>query len=162
MEAVEKTFCEVLSDILYDIIRHKTCTIIFTLIVTFIFSIIPLMILCENRGGCPESILSLMHYLSDANKSILGFDIASLSILMALFRDVRVKGTSKEAFTEQFISFIGNAFLQFGALIIFMLFTIICYSWIFCYIVLFIQIWALILVFDLIVEIYTLKTKITN
>ena len=156
--AIEKTLQEVLSDMKNDLAR-KRCT----LLITFVISLLPLIILllCQYYGFSQDK--NLLEDLFNANLAILGVDITALAILFALFQDKKLDDSAKNAFKEQSSAFIGNAFLQLVA-ILFNILNSICHSFscVFYYISFVLQIWALICVFDIIIELYTLITAITN
>ena len=92
---------------------------------------------------------------------MLGIDIAALAILYAFFLNEDMDENAKKAFREQNISFVGNAFLQITAFLLSVLYIVYSTDTI-TFVTLFIQILALALVFDLIIELYTLHTLITN
>ena len=156
--AIEKTPQEVLSDMKNDLAR-KRCT----LLITFVISLLPLIILllCQYYGFSQDK--NLLENLFNANLAILGVDLAALAILFALFQDKELDDSAKNAFKEQSIAFVGNALLQIVA-IMFNILNSICQSFCcaFYYISFIFQIWALIGVFDIIVELYTLITAIIN
>ena len=156
--AFERPFKQVLSDMTHDLAR-KRCT----LVITFIISLLPLIILllCQYYGFSQDK--NLLEDLFNANLAILGVDITALAILFALFQDKKLDDSAINAFKEQSSAFIGNAFLQLVA-ILFNILNSICHSFscVFNYISFVFQIWALICVFDIIIELYTLITAITN
>ena len=160
--AEEKSLCEVLPDILKDICTHKKCTLLFTIFLSFIISLIPLSVLCKTIE-CNTCFMSdLVRELSTANLTIMGFDIAALALLLSLFNEKTLNSAAKNAFNEQFISFIGNAVFQLFTFLLALFYPLVESSWICSYLIVFLQLWALILVFDIIIEIYTFKTTIKN
>lgn len=104
----------------------------------------------------------LVRELSTANLTIMGFDIAALALLLSLFNEKTLNSAAKNAFNEQFISFIGNAVFQLFTFLLALFYPLVESSWICSYLIVFLQLWALILVFDIIIEIYTFKTTIKN
>ena len=154
-ENIGKVFADIWNDI-----KTKGCVVI----ITFVISLLPLIILLLNN-----SIESIPHYtlvdkLFNVNLSVLSVDIAALTLLFAVFQGLTLENSAKKAFKEQSISFIGNAIFQFIAIVIGIIYFICSpsSSYFFEIIAIFIQIWAIVLVFDVIVELYTLTTAITN
>lgn len=139
--------------------KTKRCIVL----IAFVISLVPVIFLLLYDNN--ESILTnTIDKLFNVNLSVLSVDIAALAILFAMFQGVNLDNNAKVAFKEQSISFIGNAIFQFVAIIIAIV-NSICIpsnSGLFGITVIFIQIWAIILVFDIIVELYTLITAITN
>ena len=146
--------------ILCDLFNNLRCKI-YPLIVAVLFCIIILATMVYYQA---PNICELNYHignLSNSNLALLGVDIAALAILFSLFQDKTMDINAKEAFKEQNISFIGNAFLQ---LISFLL-SIVCKFvslYVVLYLTLFFQFLSLVLVFDLIIELYTLHSAITN
>lgn len=133
--------------------------------IAFIISFIPLIILLLcNDFDSSQCNRNLIEKLFNANLTLFSVDITALAILFALFQDKKMDKCAKEAFKVQSISFISNAILQFLAIILAIVYftcsTLNCI--IFVCIVFIIQIWALLLVFDIIVELYTLISAIIN
>ena len=93
--AIEKTPQEVLSDMKNDLAR-KRCT----LLITFVISLLPLIILllCQYYGFSQDK--NLLENLFNANLAILGVDLAALAILFALFQDKELDDSAKNAFKE--------------------------------------------------------------
>ena len=120
------------------------------------------VLFCYYWGWYDQNELScLINRLSDTNIAIMGVDIAALAILFALFQNAKMDNDAKNAFKDQSISFIGNALLQWLAFLV----SLICQTssnQVISYIILFFQLWPVFLVFDLIVEVYTLNSVITN
>lgn len=139
--------------------KTKRCTVL----IAFVISLVPLIFLLLNDNM--KSILTnTIDKLFNVNLSVFSVDIAALAILFALFQGEKLDNNAKEAFKEQSISFIGNAIFQFVAIVIAIV-NSICIpsnSDFLGITIIFIQIWAIILVFDIIVELYTLITAITN
>lgn len=158
IDAKQEPPCNVMSDILMEIISYKKCTLLFSLLIcTIPFA---LLIMCSE--GNPSAISNLVETMSSANLAMIGFDIAALAIIITMFNNEIIKGQGKDAFNEQVISFVGNAIFQLIVLILSFYYTLLKSNMTFCYLTVFLQLWALILVFDLIIELYTLKSKIIN
>lgn len=104
---------------------------------------------------------SLLKELSSVNISLLGIDIAAFAILIALLQDKELDKNAKDAFEEQSITFLGNAFFQLLAIIFFLLHLVFnsCFlNWF----AMGVEIFALIEVFDMIIEMFTLTSLIKN
>ena len=149
-----------LFEVLGNITRDMGCKLC-TLLITFIISFIVLLAIVYNDNPS-FNLQRIISCLSTANLNMLGVDIAALSILFALFHNKMMDKNAEQAFKEQNISFIGNAFLQLIAFLLSIGSIGNMSSYFLNYITLFVQIWAMILVFDLIIEIYTLHSAITN
>lgn len=131
----------------------KYCTLLFTAVLSLI-----LLYLFDCYGSQDCKVLCcIVNKLSEANLTILGIDIAALAILFALFQDKNIDPNAKKAFKEQSMSFLSNSALQLIAFLLSLVHIIIPLR-----IVIFFQLWAMILVFDLILELYMLRSAITN
>ncbi len=161
MTAQKQTFEALFSDLCREL-KHKRCEAI----VTFVISLLPLIIvmLCNGSIGLScDGRENPIAKLLDVNLSILGVDIAALAIIMALFQNTKLDDKAKEAFKVQSIAFIGNAIVQLlSILIAIMYFACLSSLWMASYFVFLFQIWALLLVFDIILELFSLRTAITN
>lgn len=128
-----------------------------TMFLCFIFSLIA-MVLIHFYGIISCGFLK---DLNNVNISLLGVDIAALAILFALLQGKELDKNAKDAFDEQSITFLGNAFFQLLAIILFVL-HLVFHSCLLCRISMGVQIFALIAVFDMIIEMFTLTSLIKN
>jgi hypothetical protein len=145
-----------MSDFCSDL-RKKVWTILITIIIS-LFVLLPFS-LCEC--GTPKNLGMLIGKLSDANLAMFGIDIAVIAILFALFQEKKLDNIAKDAFREQNISFVGNAILQLFAFLLSIVILTFKFPMMIIWMTLFFQIWALILVFDIIIELYCLHSAIT-
>lgn len=129
-----------------------------TLFLCFIISLITIVII-RFYGGV--NCCGFLNDLKNINTSLLGIDIAALAILFALLQGKELDKKAKEAFEEQSITFLGNAMFQFFAITLYLIHLLfhLCFLYWFS---MGIQIFALIAVFDLIIEMYTLTSLIKN
>ena len=91
------------------------------------------------------------------NIGFLGIDVAALAILSAMFHGITMEGSAEEAFREQKISFIFNGFIQMLGIVG----STVCVIWnnnVLLNIVIGIQFIAILTVFDLLIELYTIYT----
>ena len=142
---------------LFNDLRMK----IWPLSVMTIISIIAVIAIAYCVKSNYTILCKLISTLSTVNITMLGVDIAAIAILYALLQEKKMDDNAIKAFKEQNISFVGNAFLQLVAFIS-SIFFIFCSTDVMAYISLFIQFLALTLIFDLIIELYSLHSAITN
>lgn len=128
---------------------------------TLLISLIFLLLLLLNSSHSIECIHKTEDILSNANLAIMGIDMAALAILFALFQGKQLTCEAKKAFKEQCGVFLFNAVMQLMSLIVFILCIILSLN-IVLYVSFLFQIWALLLVFDVIVELFTLISAIIN
>ena len=147
---------KVISDF-FSIFPWRNCIVWFSLFI----SLILLLLMLYNDSITLECIHKIEDNLYVANISVMSIDLAALAILFALFQDKILTSEAKKAFKEQCGVFIFNAVVQLLALVIFIICSIISID-IFLYVTFLIQIWAIILVFDVIVELFTLISAILN
>ncbi len=158
VSAKKKSLCEVLCNLFTDLCGRLS-PLFFSLLITII-SLLLLIIYgadIHSIGDCT------INKLFSANISILSIDIAALSILFALFNKESLEQNAKEAFKEQSITFIGNALVQYFA-ITFAVIYFCCGSScsILLYVVLAFQIWPLLHVFEMILQLHTMISAILN
>jgi hypothetical protein len=91
----------------------------------------------------------------------MGVDLAALAILFALFQDKKLEDEAKKAFKEQCGVFLFNAVVQLMAIVFFVMCAIIPVQTL-LYVTFLLQIWAILLVFDVMVELFTLISAILN
>lgn len=155
LRAEEQCFITVYKDIFKDLWKKK-CTLIITGAISF-------LIIVGFHYSLNEDIEldKIIDHLSNANIAVLSVDIAALAILFGLIINAHLDKTARCAYEEQKITFIGNAFLQLIAFIVKICVPVFCInscSFFYYYAIIFIQLWALILVFDLIIELYTITS----
>lgn len=128
-----------------------------TLLICFIISLITIVLIRFYGIIC----CSFLEKLNSVNISLLGVDIAALAILFALLQGKVLDNNAKDAFEEQSITFLGNALFQLFAIIFYFL-CFVFHSCLLEWIAMGTQIFALIGVFDMIIEMYTLTSLIKN
>lgn len=156
IDARKQKCSKVLSD-LFGFFPWRNYMVWITLLVSLIF----LIILLYNGSHSIECIQKIEVNLFNANLSVMGVDMAALAILFALFQDKQLSSEAKRAFKEQCGVFLFNAVVQLIALMIFVICTIITVP-AFIYATFLVQIWAILLVADVIVELFTLISAIIN
>lgn len=154
-DAREHNLLKILSD-LFGVFPWKHCIVWILLFISFI-----LLILLYNNSLSFNCIHEIENNLFNANLSIMGIDLAALAILFALFQDKDLSNGAKNAFKEQSGVFIFNAVVQLMAIVLFVLCAIIFFKTL-LYVTFLFQIWAILLVFDVIVELFTLISAIVN
>ena len=129
----------------------------YTIIGWFLFSLLTTILI----GLFGITTCGFLKEIINANTAILGIDIAAFAILFAALQGKKLDNKAKKAFDEQSITVLGNAFFQLLAILLsisYALFTIPFLFWV----SLCCQIFALINVFDIIFELYTLTTLVNN
>lgn len=129
--------------------------------ITLVVSLIFFIILLYNGSHSLECIQNIEENMFNANLSVMGVDMAALAILFALFQDKQLSSEAKKAFKEQCGAFLFNAVVQLIALMIFVISAILSVPSL-LYATFLVQIWAILLVIDVIVELFTLISAIIN
>ena len=155
IDAREQKCGIILSD-LFDIIPWRNCVVWVSLLISFI-----LLLLLYYNSLTLKCIHELENNLFNANLSIMAIDLAALAILFALFQDKTLSAEAQKAFKEQCGVFLYNAVMQLMAIVLFVLCAIISDQTL-LYATFLLQIWAILLVFDVIVELFTLISAILN
>jgi hypothetical protein len=146
---------KVLSD-LFAVFPWRNCIVWFSLFISLL-----MLSLLYNNSLTLECIHKTENYLFNANLSIIGIDLAALAILFALFQDKELLDEAKKAFKEQCGVFLFNAVIQLIAIVLFVMSTIIPFPTI-LHATFILQIWAILLVFDVIIVLFTSITAILN
>ncbi len=155
IDARKQNSCKVLSD-LFGIFPWRNCIVWFALFISLI-----LLNLLYNNSLSLKCIHEIENNLFNANLSIMGVDLAALAILFALFQDKKLEDEAKKAFKEQCGVFLFNAVVQLMAIVFFVMCAIIPVQTL-LYVTFLLQIWAILLVFDVMVELFTLISAILN
>ena len=143
------TLCEILCDVGTGLCE-KICPIIFTTILSA-FCMGLLYYIIDVDFAC------LTSKLADWNLNMLGVDIAILSILVGLFSSKKMDDDAKKAYNAQYSIIFLNAFFQLLGLLL-SVFVGSVTNCAYLYITLFVQIWAMIGLVDLLFEVYTLHS----
>ena len=143
--------------VIFDFFRQLWTRKILTLVCFFLFSLIAtIMIRFYGLIKC-----CILKEIINANIAVLGIDIAALAILFAVLLDKQLEGDAKQAFDEQSITLLGNALFQLLAILLLIANAVFSSSYLFwmsfCF-----QFFALIHVFDIIIEMFTLTSLIRN
>lgn len=149
--AEKQSLCRVMEDLLSDL-GLKKIVIVVTGLICFI--VVALLFHFDFCKSCDIS-----DRLFSANITMLGVDVAAIALLLALFSGVELEEKATEALRSQNIAFVANALLQLLAVVLF-IFTFFFSCCIFNAIVAYIQITALVLVWDVIVELFALSSII--
>ena len=149
--------CEKVISNLFGFFPWKNCLVWLSFFISFII----LLLLLYNNSLSFECIHIIEDKLFNVNLSVMGIDLAALAILFALFQDKKLSSEAKKAFKEQSGAFLFNAMAQLMAMVTYVICTIISIQTLF-YVTFLIQIWAMLLVFDVLVELSTLISAIIN
>ena len=156
IDAREQKCWKILSD-LFVFFPWRNCFIWLSLLVSLIFLILMLF----NDSLSQECIQKIEDSLFNVNITVMGVDMAALAILFALFQDKQLSNEGKKAFKEQCGAFLFNAVAQLIALMIFVLCALLSIQAL-LYATFLVQIWAVVLIADVIVELFTITTAIIN
>ena len=148
--AEKQPLCRLMKDLISDLASKKTVIVVTGLIC---FIVVALLFL----NSCKSCVF--LDKLFNANITLLSVDVAAIAFLLTLFSGVELEEKAVEALRSQNIAFVANALLQLLAVVLF-LFTLFFSNCIFNAIVAYIQITALVLIWDVIIELFALSSII--
>ena len=156
IDARKQKFGKVITDFIF-FLPWSNFLVRSSLLVCLIF----LVLLISNDSLSFEYISKIGDHLFSANLTIMGVDMAALAILFALFQDKQLSTEAKKAFKEQCGAFLLNAVGNLLAIVLFVICTFLATKLI-LYVTFFFQIWAILLVFEVVIELFTLVSTIIN
>lgn len=163
VDAYKNSFKETIMNLLGDLRKYKCCTIIITFFLSLLITTAIFKFLLDGKGynlsqdyqdSYNQSLSTIMNF----NIAIIGLSVACLAILFGLFQGKKFTEEAKDAVKEQSSSFILCAIYQIIALVL----TLTIGNLDYVAILIFVQIWGLLIDFDTILELYSMTTGIVR